>query len=279
MASRTQDIKIYNIARTVVDREEVQRWLNDIGAEDYEIPDESSASSPALLIALAAKRCYKSFEPGLNPNVTKVRRDMAEYLDNVLKSGHGSVLEHSVYSFAIEGVSRVFTAEMNRHRAGWAISEGSLRFIRFDKDLSYWLPQSLQPIVGGDPELEARKTQTRVVFEEAFTEDSEHYRRLLTIWDMDASDKNFAYKKKFTSLFRRIVGMGVSTGGVWTGNMRALRHVVTMRAEPAAEEEIFHVFHRIGMMMVRAEPLLFGDFFQVDGQNGQSGWQPKNRKV
>lgn len=118
------DIEIFNIAKTQVDREQVRRWLDHIGADGYEIPSQEMASDPALLIALAAKRCYMSFEPGINPNVTKVRKDMVDYIDNILASGHGSVLAHSSYSFALEGVSRVFTAEMNRHAAGWAISEG-----------------------------------------------------------------------------------------------------------------------------------------------------------
>ena len=59
-----------------------------------------------LLIALAGKRCYLSFEPGLNKNVNKIREDYAVYFDNILASGHGSVCEHSVFSFAIENVTR-----------------------------------------------------------------------------------------------------------------------------------------------------------------------------
>src|SRR5580693_9415570 len=132
--------EVFNIAKTQVYRVAVQKWLDYLGANEYEIPSEETTTDPALLIALAAKRCYMSFQPGLNPNVTKVRKDMVDYIDNILASGHGSVLEHSVYTFAIEGCSRVFTGEMNRHRAGWAISEGSMRFIRFDKDIPWWMP-------------------------------------------------------------------------------------------------------------------------------------------
>jgi hypothetical protein len=47
-------IGIFNIGRTMVDREEVQRWLDHVGAHEYEIPTEEAASNPALLIALAA---------------------------------------------------------------------------------------------------------------------------------------------------------------------------------------------------------------------------------
>jgi thymidylate synthase (FAD) len=269
------DIKIFNIARTEVDREEVRRWLDHVGANGYEIPDEATASSPALLIALAAKRCYMSFEPGLNPNVTKVRRDMVAYFDNILLSRHGSVLEHAVYSFAIEGISRVFTAEMNRHRAGWAISEGSLRYIRFDKDIPWWLPTSLQPNEKDDPDLALRKARSVEIFRRAFGHQEECYAELLQVWDMDASHHNFHYKKVVTSCLRRIVGLGVATGGVWTGNMRALRHVIAMRATEAAEEEIFYVFDQIARMMVAKEPLIFNDF-KTD-ENGF--WTPEHWKV
>lgn len=268
-------IEIFNIAKTEVNRDEVRRWLDHVGAENYEIPEESSVSDPALLVALAAKRCYMSFEPGLNPNVTKVRKDMVSYFDNILESRHGSVLEHAVYSFAIEGISRVFTAEMNRHRAGWAISEGSLRYIRFDKDIAWWLPTSLQPNPADDSDLNERKLKTIEVFKQAFNSQEASYDKLLKIWDMDSSHHNFRYKKIVTSCLRRIVGMGVATGGVWTGNVRALRHVIAMRAAEAAEEEIFHVFSRIAKMMKDKEPLMFGDFEQDE----HGFWAPKNWKV
>ena len=269
-------IDFFNIARTMVDREAVRRWLDRIGADSYEIPEEGAVSDPALLIALAAKRCYMSFEPGLNPNVTRVRANLVEYLDNILASGHGSVLEHAVYTFAIEGVSRVFTGEMNRHRAGWAISEGSMRFIRFDRDIPWWMPTSLAIAPDDDQDLATRKARTVSVFDRAFKQQQENYAEMVNIWDMDAGNHNFAYKKRVTSCMRRIVGMGVATGGVWTGNLRALRHVVALRGnEPTAEEEIYHVFSRIGQFMVDRESALFGDF----SQDERGSWIPKHRKV
>lgn len=288
------DIEFFNIAKTVVDKDEVKRWLAHVGAENFEIPDDGAVSNPALLIALAAKRCYMSFEAGLNPNVTKVRKDYVDYFDNILGSGHGSVLEHSVFTFALEGVSRVFTAEMNRHRAGWAISEGSLRFIRFGENIPYWVPDSIagDDVIsdtdvdrlvehlgnGGklpDASLEERKHLTRDVFRRCFSRQEHYYGVMERIWDMDAGDKNFSYKKKVTSMMRRIVGLGVATGGVWSGNVRALRHVLTMRCAPAAEEEILHVFSRIAKRMRDQEPLLFGDFYQDD----DGYWRPKYVKV
>lgn len=270
------DIDIYCIAKTQVDKTEVRRWLDRIDvSNDWSFPNEEIVSNPALNIALAAKRCYMSYEPNLNPNVTKVRKDYIEYFDNILKSGHGSVLEHTTFSFAIEGVSRVFTAEMNRHRAGWAISEGSLRYIRFDKEIPWWLPTSLEVKESDNNELKNKKIKSQEIFTKAFEHQEQCYSELLKLWDMDSNDKNFHYKKVVTSCLRRIVGLGVATGGVWTGNVRALRHVMTMRASPAAEEEIFYVFSKIAKKMQEEEPLLFGDFEQ--DENGF--WRPKYLKV
>lgn len=256
----TVQIEIFPIAKTVVDREQVRKWLDHLGANEYEIPGEEAATDAALLVALAAKQCYMSFQPGLNPNVTKVRTDLVEYLDNIMASGHGSVLEHAVFSFAINNVSRVFTGEMNRHRAGWAISERSMRFVRYENDIPFWLPLSLQPQPGDDDDLLRRKNYSIAVFHQHFAQTSAAYAELLKIWDMDSTSHNFSYRKKVTSCLRRIIGMGVATGGVWSGNVRALRHVLTMRCDEAAEEEIQYVFNNIALLMMQSEPMLFGDF-------------------
>ncbi len=293
------DIGIFQIGRSSVDEHEVQRWMEYLGAtkfgDEFVSELDQALTEPAAIIAIAAKRCYMSFEPGLNPNVTRVRKVYVEYFDNILKSGHGSVLEHATFTFALEGVSRVFTAEMNRHRAGWAISEGSLRFIRFDKDIGYWIPTSIQGddvvenvhgltaevksyIKGltdrGYDDLAVRKHLTRIIFDDVFSYVENRYGQLLAIWDMEKADQSFAYKKTITSALRRIVPLGVATGGVWTGNVRALRHVLAMRCSPAAEEEILHVFSRIAQMVVEQQPLLFGDFSKESGY-----WLPKYPKV
>lgn len=267
------EIGIFNIARTMVDRSEVDKWLRHIGvSEDFKPPH---ISDPALLIALAAKRCYMSFEPGLNPNVTRVRQNYTDYFDNILKSGHGSVLEHASYSYAVEGVSRVFTGEQNRHHAGWATSEGSQRFIRFDKDIPYWMPLSLRENPDDDEDLAGRKEASRTIFNNVFRQVEESYADLLFLWEMEELDKNFDYKKRVTSCLRRIVPIGVATGGIWTGNIRALRHVIALRTEEAAEEEIAHVYTRIADDIIKREPMLFQDFGAVPG----GGYKPAYWKV
>jgi thymidylate synthase (FAD) len=227
-----------------------------------------------------------------------------------LASGHGSVVEHASWTFAIEGVSRVFTGELNRHRAGVAISEGSMRYIRFD-DIGFWMPKSLEegnrtlmpkctrcrgkkewpdlnltttikcPKCGGtggnisDEDFEELKAATRQRFKVAFLNMEDDYKFLCKLWDIE-NLKAFSVKKKLTSMFRRLIGMGVATGGTWTFNTRALRHVVALRTSPHAEEEIAHVIGMIGKYMVESEPALFGDFTKDEATGA---WIPENVKV
>lgn len=273
MAQSFNEIFVKCIAKTTVDREAVQEWLDHIGATEFILPEEEAVSDPALLIALAAKRCYMSFQPGLNPNVTKVRRDMVEYLDNVLKQKHGSVLEHSVFTFAIEGCSRVFTGEMNRHRAGVGISEGSMRYIRYD-NIRYWMPECFRDSPDDDSDLREKKTLSRQALQDSFVYQEDIMRWLQGIWQEElAPSSTFHAKKVLTSAFRRIIGMGIATGGTWTLNVRALRHVIALRTDPGAEEEIVHVFRKIGSHMIQTLPELFHDFKDVNGAFVPEHWK------
>jgi thymidylate synthase (FAD) len=270
----TVEINAYPLARTAIDPTSVQAWLERIGAGQYSLHEKCDTDSEKL-IGLAGRRCYMSFEPGLNPNVTRIREDWDQYFSNILRSGHGSILEHATWTWAIEGVSRVFTGEMNRHRAGVAISEGSMRYIRYE-DIPYWLPTSLRPNpTGSEWEIEHKKEDSRAVFQRAFQQMEENYAELCSIWkDELREESKFKAKKQITSMMRRIIGMGVATGGIWTLNMRALRHVITMRAHPAAEEEILLVASTIAKHMAEAEPRIFCDFEQEGPY-----WVPKNKKV
>jgi len=263
---------VFLIGKSTLDRDVAREWLDHIGADQFQL--EENVSGGESLVQLAGKRCYMSFQPGLNPNIERVRKDMAAFIENILNVGHGSVLEHAVYNFAIEGVSRVFTGEMNRHRAGMAISEGSMRFIRFT-DIPFWQPTSLQ-VQDDDPEpIKERKRITWEVFKEVIAKVESSYRLLEELWaDELAPTSAFKQKKHLTSMFRRIVPMGVATGGIWSGNLRALRHIFTMRCDSAAEEEILLVASKMLECMIEAEPLFFQDFHRVDGY-----WQPRYRKV
>ena len=73
------------------------------------------------LVEAGGRLCYVSYGKG--------RKTNAEYIDNIIESKHGSVLEHAVWNFIIAGVSRSFTHELIRHRAGWGYSQLSQRYV------------------------------------------------------------------------------------------------------------------------------------------------------
>jgi thymidylate synthase ThyX len=103
---------VFLIARPQVDLDGMRGYLEDVGGTswlDRRVEEAGGDPNPGeLLVEFGGKACYRSWEPGLNPNVTRVRAERREYLENILRSAHGSVLEHASYSFALRNVSRVF---------------------------------------------------------------------------------------------------------------------------------------------------------------------------
>lgn len=272
------EIRVKLIAKSSPIDGNVLSWLNEIGAyhfghENYYDSVEGKITPGEELVRLAGKRCYMSYEVGLNPNISRVRDDMTEFIDNILKVGHGSVLEHAHYTFSIEGVSRVFTGEMNRHRH-FNVSEGSMRYIRFD-DIPFWIPTSLRPVEEDSQELIVKKSDSIAIFCDLFTKAEEAYKQLIEIWkDELTPESKFKNKKAITSMMRRIIPMGVATGGIWTGNLRGLRHLFEMRCSEHAEEEILLVASKMLEIMIKEEPNFFKDFEKVDGF-----WKPRYHKV
>src|SRR5687767_7473888 len=95
------------------------------------------------LAEFAGRLCYMSQR---NP----ANRTTRDYLENIKRQGHGSVLEHANYSMLIEGVSRSLTHELVRHRAGWAYSQLSQRYV--DESVADFV---IPPAIIGEEALEA----------------------------------------------------------------------------------------------------------------------------
>jgi thymidylate synthase (FAD) len=256
------------IARSGVDFDAMVDYLVAVGGESWLervaplLVPEGTVSEGEALVEFAGRLCYRSWEPGLNPNVRQVRTDVHAYLDNILKSLHGSVLEHSFYVFVFHHVSRVFTHELVRHRIGTSISQESLRFVRLD-DLPFWFPDWAQ----ADEELMQRSMGLLAEMEK-------HQRWMAEHFALDAPGKTFEEKKFRTSFMRRFAPEGVATGLVWGANLRTIRHVLQMRTDPGAEEEMRLVFGTVGDIIAHECPFLFDDF-----QADEGVWVPRYRKV
>jgi thymidylate synthase (FAD) len=239
-------------------------YLGDVGGEGWlERRIEEAGGTPnagELLVEFGGRACYRSWEPGLNPNVSRVRTDQREYFANILRSAHGSVLEHANYSFALRSVSRTFTHELVRHRAGSAFSQESLRYVRL-ADIGFRVPPALEPL---------RERVLSIVEQlEEFQRDAASELRL------DDEGVPFHVKKEVTSAMRRLAPIGLSTDIIWTANVRTLRHVIEMRTAEGAEEELRLVFDDVARVMQAEAPGLFQDFAR--GEDGS--WVPEFRKV
>ncbi|MDE3069777.1 MAG: FAD-dependent thymidylate synthase [Acidobacteriota bacterium] len=267
--------RVHLLARPAVDLAGVRAYLADVGGESWLDMRESEMRGPdgggdggeddgptpgEVLVELAGRTCYRSWEPGLNPNVTRIRTERRAYFANILASGHGSVIEHANYTFALRDVSRVATHEIVRHRAGSAFSQESLRYVRLT-DIGFRVPPALEP-------LRERVLSIVETLEELQREGASEL-------GVDAEGVPFHVKKEVTSALRRLAPIGLSTDIIWTANLRTLRHVVEMRTDPGAEEELRLIFDQVARIMCGEAPNIFQDFTcREDG-----AWVPEHRKV
>ena len=254
---------IHLIARPAIDVEGMRAYLEDVGGTSWLELRTGAGAEPndgELLVEFGGRTCYRSWEPGLNPNVTRIRTDQRAYLRNILSSGHGSVLEHANYSFALRNVSRVATHEIVRHRAGAAFSQESLRYVRL-VDIGFRVPPALEPLRQEVVSLVERLEEFQVSAAAALK--------------IDDDGIPFHVKKEVTSALRRLAPIGLSTDLIITMNLRTLRHVIEMRTAPGAEEELRLIFGLLAEVMVREAPGVFQDFSRQD----DGSWVPEFRKV
>jgi thymidylate synthase (FAD) len=253
---------VHLISRPSVDLGAMRTYLSEVGGTSWLDRRESEESliDAEMLVEFCGRVCYRSWEPGLNKNVTRIREDRSEYLGNLLSSLHGSVLEHANFTFALHNVSRVFTHELVRHRAGSAFSQESLRYVRLT-DIGFRVPEALQPIRSRVIELVEHLEDFQVAAADEL--------------GIDEEGVPFHVKKEITSALRRLAPIGLSTDIIWSANLRTLRHVIEMRTALGAEEELRLVFDKIARTMQAETPALFQDFERTEAGE----WVPAHRKV
>lgn len=254
--------EVFLISAPKLDWEEVRRYLKKVDGEEWADRVQGQPDGENL-VEFGGRLCYRSWKPGLNANVSKVRENSHEYLGNILSSGHGSVTEHANYSFVFHNVSRVFTHEQVRHRAGVAVSQESMRFVRLT-DIPFWFPEWAR----GDQELMDRSIRL-------LHEMEKHQLWMADHFGLDDQGVPFSEKKHKTSFMRRFAPDGVATGMLCTINIRALRHIVYMRTALGAEEEIRLVMDEVAKKALVATPSLMQDYNPNENQE----WIPEFLKV
>ncbi|WP_236705955.1 MULTISPECIES: FAD-dependent thymidylate synthase [Frankia] len=209
-----------------------------------DVPWSTDADGGQALAEFAGRACYQSWS---KPNPATATN--AGYLRHILDVGHLSVLEHGSVSLYLTGVSRSLTHELVRHRH-FSYSQLSQRYVP-ERDAAIVEPE----VVAGDPELHA-------LFEQAAAASLEAYGRLL-----EGLEKRFAdiaaptsRRKQARQAARSVLMNATETRIVVTGNYRAWRHFIAMRASEHADVEIRGLAVTILRELQAVAPNVFADF-------------------
>lgn len=214
------------------------------------------------LAEFAGRLCYMSQK---NP----AKRATRDYLENIKKQGHGSVLEHANYSLLLEGVSRSLTHELVRHRAGFAYSQLSQRYVD-ESEANFVVP----PAIIGDETLEG---QWRAQIEEA----QRSYVRLVEQlmerygWVADKVHR----RKMAREAARGVLPNSTETKIVVTGNARAWRTMLELRSSEGAELEIRRCAVAILQLLARETPAFFSDFEIYSAEDRREAARIRYHKV
>lgn len=274
--------KTFLIAETRIVRDGMNAMLAALGVDDFQT---DAASDTEEVVEVAGRLCYKSFAPGLNANVTRTRRGNRNYIGNILKSGHGSVVQHGSVTFGVLGVTAVLTHELVRHGVGTAFSQQSGRYCRIE-DIGFYWPQVFEQMLEGGLITSEGMEQITKEAERMLGRMEDFQHRLAEFFEIDGADMPFDLKKKLQSAFRRWAPYGIETGLVFTANHRALRHIIALRNDVHAEEEIRLFACQVADLVKPRYPALYQDMTEQavetkvgDATFEESVWKFANHKV
>jgi len=214
------------------------------------------------LAEFAGRLCYMSQS---NP----AGRSTRDYLENIKRQGHGSVLEHANYTVLLEGVSRSLTHELVRHRAGFAYSQLSQRYVD-ESDAAFVVP----PAILGDEKLEHEwKTEidrALAAYVKLVGELMEQY-----AWIPERVHR----RKMAREAARGVLPNSTETKIVVTANARAWRTMLELRAGEGADLEIRRMAVAVLKLLREEAPGFFSDFEIYDASDRREAARVGYHKV
>lgn len=236
--------RVYLVGKQTVDEKMLKAFLDDEGMlfeTDTKVPSE-------IIAEVAGRTCYMSFGKG--------RKTNADYLENIISSHHGSVLEHAAWNFLITGISRALTHELIRHRAGFGFSQQSQRYVD-ESDARYVVP----PLYRNNPELYARWQEAIEIADGAYAalvDATDPYVAELHP-ELSKTDR----RKLVRQSARSVLPNACETKIFLTVNGRALRHFLEMRGSVHADAEIRELAVQMFKIMKEESPNIFADLSLV----------------
>ena len=190
----------------------------------------------------AARVCYsdKGFDDiwdetvMVNPSDENPDEDKAlKLLQGIVRAGHGSVLEHCSFTFAIDGISRACSHQLVRHRVA-SYSQQSQRYVDGSK-FSYVIPKSIEEVPAG-----------KIVFEEWMVKTMQLYNNMV---EMGIKKEDARY----------LLPNATTTNIVVTMNARELLHFISLRTSPRAQWEIRELAKEMLRQVKEVAPVIFGE--------------------
>jgi thymidylate synthase (FAD) len=187
--------------------------------------------NPERTVALAARLCYSP------TSIDDLREKLdafgiESFLDKIMSLGHHSVLEHASFTFGIEGISRVTTHQLVRHRIA-SFSQQSQRYVSHKEEFTSIMPDTI-----------AENPEARRIF--AFMSETVHkaYAQLI---DMGIPAEDARY----------ILPNAAETKIIMTMNARELLHFFALRCCQRAQWEIREMSAEILRLVKRVAPVIF----------------------
>jgi thymidylate synthase (FAD) len=214
------------------------------------------------LIAHGGKGCYDSYgEDG---------RSIEKHIRGLVDVGHGSVLEHANISVFVEGISRGCSHEAVRHRAGWAYSQRSTRYVDEGECSVVLEPYMADLYERRQKDLESFDRTILLRPDEMILIDRycnslrnsvNEYRfavdKLLGLAPTDLKPRD---KRKWArGKARQLLPIALETRMTVTANLRAWRHFLVARSSRYAEPEIRRLANAIYDQIMGYAPSVFED--------------------
>jgi len=198
-----------------------------------------STAQPEHIIALAAKLCYSDADiMQLKAGVAK--NDISKYVKSLISMGHLSTIEHTSFTFGIEGVSRALLAQITRHRIA-SFSVQSQRYVKAGKNsqFNYIIPPSIEAL--GEAAIEK------------FMEQMQTTQQWYNEWLQLLGDKG----EESNQDARFVLPNACETKMIMTMNARELMHFFELRCCNRAQWEIRFVAWEMYKLVYKAAPYLF----------------------
>lgn len=264
----TIEPRVYLVGKQVVDIEALGGFLAieaglNINSSEFENAILDRVNPGEHLAEIAGRTCYMSFE---NPRPGGA----SAYFKRILESGHGSVIEHVVFSFIFCGISRTCSHELVRHRSGWSYSQLSQRYVD-ESESNCVIPAAIL----ADQEAATKWREECILAQGTYRLLCDRLEALLTDVDMPKTEK----RKAVRQAARSVLPNATETKIFVTANARALRHFLEMRCSRHAEPEIRGLAGKVHGILVREAPNLFGDYQRVDLPDGSFELTTPYRKV